>query len=91
MSSRIYLKFPNDRWVLHLLLSLAPVELEGVTKVRQALKGLHILQFSVIDLPHVGTTERDRERQKEEDQRKRKKGRERRDREENEEERPQAN
>lgn len=54
MSSKPYLKFPNDRRVLHFLLSLAPVELEGVTKVRQALKGLHILQLCVIDLPHSG-------------------------------------
>lgn len=60
MSLRIYLKFPNDRWVLHLLLSLAPVELEGVTKVRQALKGLHVLQLCVIHLPHVGRREEDK-------------------------------
>lgn len=60
MSSRVYLKFPNDRWVLHLLLSLAPVELEGITKVRQALKGLHVLQLCVIDLPQAGRRDGDK-------------------------------
>lgn len=73
MSSRTYLKFPNDRWVFHLLLSLAPVELEGVTKVRQALKSLHILQRGIIDLPHGGTREGVRERDKKEGEKKKKK------------------
>lgn len=68
MSSRTYLKLPNDGWVFSLLLCLAPVELECITKVRQALKGLHILQGCVIDLPHVGTREGDKRKREEEGQ-----------------------
>lgn len=64
MSSRTYLKLPDNRRVLRLLLSLAPVELEGVAKVRQAFKGLHVLQLCVIDLPHMGMRKGDEGKRK---------------------------
>jgi hypothetical protein len=58
--TKTHLKLSTDRWIFCLLLSLAPVELEGITKIRQAFKSLHLLQLCIIDLSNMGMRKRDK-------------------------------